>query len=76
MGLQSAVEILNCSGAAFRLAQNQFGNFVIEAALKKTKECGFRSFYDAIVRHLEPHRRALRRTAGGKNVQSTWEADE
>ncbi|KAL0372846.1 UNVERIFIED_CONTAM: putative pumilio16 [Sesamum calycinum] len=63
-------------GAAFRLARNQFGNYVIQTALKKTKERGFSSFYDAIVRRLEPRRRALRRTAGGKNVLSIMEADD
>ncbi|KAL0446620.1 UNVERIFIED_CONTAM: hypothetical protein Slati_1789900 [Sesamum latifolium] len=69
---------VNCRGAGNlqALARNQFGNYVIQAALKKTKERGFSSFYDAIVRCLEPHRRALRQTAGGKNVLSIVEADD
>ncbi|KAL2233180.1 UNVERIFIED_CONTAM: putative pumilio 21 [Sesamum indicum] len=74
--IRVAAEIVNSPGAAFRLARNKFGNYVIQAALKKTKEQGFKSFYDAIVRRLEPHRRALRQTAGGKNVLSIVEADE
>ncbi|KAL0290556.1 UNVERIFIED_CONTAM: hypothetical protein Sangu_2569600 [Sesamum angustifolium] len=37
---------------------------------------GFSSFYDAIVRRLEPRRRALHGTAGGKNVLSIMEADD
>ncbi|KAK4382313.1 Pumilio18 [Sesamum angolense] len=74
--IRVAAEIVNRPGAAFRLARNQFGNYVIQAALKKTKERGFSSFYDAIVRRLEPSRRALRRTAGGKNVLSIMEADD
>ncbi|KAL0303189.1 UNVERIFIED_CONTAM: putative pumilio19 [Sesamum radiatum] len=74
--IRVAAEIVNCPGAAFRLARNQFGNYVIQAALKKTKERGFSSFYDAIVRCLEPHRRALGQTAGGKNVLSILEADD
>ncbi|KAL2235751.1 UNVERIFIED_CONTAM: putative pumilio 21 [Sesamum indicum] len=74
--IKVAAEIVNCPGAAFRLARNKFGNYVIQAALKKTKECGFKSFYDAIVRRLEPRRRALRQTAGGNNVLSSVEADE
>ncbi|XP_020547610.1 putative pentatricopeptide repeat-containing protein At1g56570 [Sesamum indicum] len=74
--IRVAAEIVNSPGAAFRLARNKFGNYVIQAALKKTKEQGFKSFYDAIVRRLEPHRRALRQTAGGKNVLSIVEADD
>ncbi|KAL0296480.1 UNVERIFIED_CONTAM: putative pumilio19 [Sesamum radiatum] len=74
--IRVAAEIVNRPGAAFRLARNQFGNYVIQTALKKTKERGFSSFYDAIVRRLEPRRRALRRTAGGKNVLSIMEADD
>ncbi|KAL2235752.1 pumilio homolog 18-like [Sesamum indicum] len=74
--IKVAAEIVNYPGAAFRLARNKFGNYVIQAALKKTKECGFKSFYDAIVRCLEPCRRALRQTADGKNVLSVVEADE
>ncbi|KAL0443018.1 UNVERIFIED_CONTAM: Pumilio18 [Sesamum latifolium] len=67
-------EILDCPKAPFRLARNQFGNYIIQTALKKTK--GFNSFYNALVRRLEPHRRAICRTAGGKNVLSILEANE
>ncbi|KAL0409140.1 UNVERIFIED_CONTAM: hypothetical protein Sradi_1848400 [Sesamum radiatum] len=74
--IRVAAEIVNCPGAAFQLARNQFGNYVIQAALKKTKERGFSSFYDAIVRRLEPRRRALRQTAAGKTVLSILEADD
>ncbi|KAL0443032.1 UNVERIFIED_CONTAM: putative pumilio19 [Sesamum latifolium] len=69
-------EILDCPKAPFRLARNQFGNYIIQTALKKTKEQGFNSFYNALVRRLEPHRRAICRTAGGKNVLSILEANE
>ncbi|KAL0381417.1 UNVERIFIED_CONTAM: putative pumilio19 [Sesamum angustifolium] len=48
-----AMEILDSGRAALRLAGNQFGNYVIEAVLKKTKERGFNSLYNAIVRRLE-----------------------
>ncbi|KAL0454728.1 UNVERIFIED_CONTAM: putative pumilio19 [Sesamum latifolium] len=45
-----AEEILDCRRAPLRLARNQFGNYVIQAVLKKAKECGFNSLYNAIVR--------------------------
>ncbi|KAL0395915.1 UNVERIFIED_CONTAM: putative pumilio21 [Sesamum calycinum] len=48
-----AMEILDSGSAALRLAGNQFRNYVIEAVLKKTKEHGFNSLYNAIVRRLE-----------------------
>ncbi|KAK4382312.1 putative pumilio21 [Sesamum angolense] len=48
-----AMEILDSGRALLRLAGNQFGNYVIEAVLKKTKERGFNSLYNAIVRRLE-----------------------
>ncbi|KAL0427611.1 UNVERIFIED_CONTAM: putative pumilio21 [Sesamum latifolium] len=35
--IRVVAEIVNHSRAAFRLAQNQFGNYVVQAALKKTK---------------------------------------
>ncbi|KAL0372847.1 UNVERIFIED_CONTAM: putative pumilio21 [Sesamum calycinum] len=48
----------------------------LENEFIRLAERGFSSFYDAIVRRLEPRRRALRRTAGGKNVLSIMEADD
>ncbi|XP_011096144.2 pumilio homolog 18-like [Sesamum indicum] len=69
-------EILDCPKAPLQLARDQFGNYIIQAALKKTKEHGLNSFYNALVRRLEPHRRAICRTAGGKNVLSILEANE
>ncbi|KAL0398855.1 UNVERIFIED_CONTAM: putative pumilio21 [Sesamum radiatum] len=69
-------EILDCPKAPFRLARDQFGNYIIQTALKKTKEQGFNSFYNALVWRLEPHRRAICRTTGGKNVLSILEANE
>ncbi|KAL0398873.1 UNVERIFIED_CONTAM: hypothetical protein Sradi_2230600 [Sesamum radiatum] len=67
-------EILDCPKAPFQLVRDQFGNYIIQTALKKTKEQGFNSFYNALVRRLEPHRRAICRTAGGKNVLSIVES--
>ncbi|KAL0310229.1 UNVERIFIED_CONTAM: putative pumilio21 [Sesamum calycinum] len=74
--IRVAAEIVNRLGAAFRLARNQFWKLCDSSSTKETKERGFSSFYDAIVRRLEPRRRALRRTAGGKNVLSIMEADD
>ncbi|KAK4423277.1 hypothetical protein Salat_1910500 [Sesamum alatum] len=71
-----AVEILDCPRAPVLLARNQFGNYVIQAALKKTKEHGYNSYYNALMRRLEPHCRALRRTVGGRNVLTTLEDEE
>ncbi|KAK4400200.1 putative pumilio21 [Sesamum angolense] len=51
-----AMEILDRGRAALRLAGNQFGNYVIEAVLKKTKERGFNSLYNAIVGQMEAGR--------------------
>ncbi|KAL0456898.1 UNVERIFIED_CONTAM: hypothetical protein Slati_1029000 [Sesamum latifolium] len=73
-----AEEILDCRRAPHRLARNQFGNYVIQAVLKKTKERGFNSLYNAIVRRLEPRCRASRRrTAGGiRSTQDAYISDE
>ncbi|KAK4423237.1 Pumilio18 [Sesamum alatum] len=71
-----AAKILDRPTTPVRLARNQFGNYVIQAALRKTKERGYKCYYNALVRHLEPHRRALRQTAGGRNVLSSLEAEE
>ncbi|KAL0409124.1 UNVERIFIED_CONTAM: putative pumilio21 [Sesamum radiatum] len=62
-----AEEILYCRRAALQLARNQFGNYVIQALFKKTKERGFISLYNAIAQQLEPRCRASRRRTAGRN---------
>ncbi|KAL2233179.1 UNVERIFIED_CONTAM: hypothetical protein Sindi_1497900 [Sesamum indicum] len=68
-----AKKIIDCRRGAVRLARNRFGNYVIQAVLEKTKERGFNSLYDAIVRQLEARCRAsIGRTQGG--IRSTQDA--
>ncbi|PIN17488.1 hypothetical protein CDL12_09852 [Handroanthus impetiginosus] len=61
-------EILHDHTAPFLLAQDQFGNYVIQKALKKTMKPGFSHMYYALVRSLEPRCKELNLTKGGKNV--------
>ncbi|KAL0288062.1 UNVERIFIED_CONTAM: putative pumilio21 [Sesamum calycinum] len=79
-------KITDCLENEFiRLAVRKEGSLVVEKCMEASNngiirvaaeiERGFSSFYDAIVRRLEPRRRALRRT-GGKNVLSIMEADQ
>ncbi|KAL0409120.1 UNVERIFIED_CONTAM: putative pumilio21 [Sesamum radiatum] len=66
-----AEEILDCRRAALQLARNQYGNYVIQALLKKSKERGFISLYNAIAQQLEPRCRASRRqTAWWNKINS------
>ncbi|KAK4398846.1 putative pumilio21 [Sesamum angolense] len=60
------------------LSYDPYGNYVVQnlLSLRNMEEHGFNSFYNALVQRLEPHRRVICRTAGGKNVLSILEANE
>ncbi|KAL6562316.1 hypothetical protein OROGR_003323 [Orobanche gracilis] len=61
-------EILKCPQTPQVLAQHLYGNYIIQKALRMTKERGLNNHYNALVNSLEPHFPALERTSGGRNV--------
>ncbi|CAA0817989.1 Unknown protein [Striga hermonthica] len=61
-------EILRSNEAPQELAEDQFGNYVIQKALRMTKERGLISLYNSLVHTLKPHFAELSRTHGGKKV--------
>ncbi|XP_057765049.1 putative pumilio homolog 8, chloroplastic [Salvia miltiorrhiza] len=62
-------EIVETPKASLRLAQNQFGNYVIQKAFKMTKEHRFtKLLHKSLIRSLEPYYRELSKTMSGKIV--------
>ncbi|KAL3627313.1 hypothetical protein CASFOL_028676 [Castilleja foliolosa] len=50
------------------LAQHNFGNYVVQTALRMTREEGLNELYKTLVHSLEPHFPALMKTKGGRKV--------
>ncbi|PIN01157.1 Translational repressor MPT5/PUF4 and related RNA-binding proteins (Puf superfamily) [Handroanthus impetiginosus] len=69
IGLECVVqEIVKTPNAAILLAQNQFGNYVVQRALKMTKIHGCSYLHNSLVQNLVPYCRELNFTKGGKNI--------
>ncbi|XP_073028069.1 uncharacterized protein [Primulina eburnea] len=61
-------EILQTKLAPFQLARHQYGNYVIQAALRNLKRQRKKTLYAILVKALKPHFPQLQRNAGGKKV--------
>ncbi|PSS10424.1 Pumilio 8 like [Actinidia chinensis var. chinensis] len=60
-------EISEKEGMLVKLARNQFGNYVVQTALKKSKQIG-RNIHKFLVANLEPHLSELQQTRYGRIV--------
>ncbi|CAA0815427.1 Putative pumilio homolog 8- chloroplastic [Striga hermonthica] len=78
VGLLDVVnELLSDPKTPFQLAQDHFGNYVIQKALLRTKESDdLREMYKSMVKLLKPYKKELERTAGGRNVMNLIVRDE
>ncbi|KAH6825664.1 hypothetical protein C2S53_018536 [Perilla frutescens var. hirtella] len=75
-GIASVVqEIVETPKASLQIAQNQFGNYVIQTALKKTKEHGFSDLHESLVKSLKSHFKELNQTMSGKIVLALLKDD-
>ncbi|CAI9760237.1 unnamed protein product [Fraxinus pennsylvanica] len=68
-------EILDSQNAPSHLARDQFGNYVIQKALKITKLRGATLLYKSLFMALEPHISDLGCTKCGKNIAALLEEE-
>ncbi|KAG6394146.1 hypothetical protein SASPL_144726 [Salvia splendens] len=61
-------EIIVTPQASLQLAQDLYGNYVIQKGLKETKERGLERLCELLMKSLEPYRRELNQTKGEKIV--------